>query len=376
MEIVIPVSPSPGADFDFNSARSSPSRLSAPSSPRRFGEYFFNSAPTSPSRLSEFYSEFDNFCMVNDYNDIGRQTRVASSKIAFDWEEKPGTPKAKPVAKRNEDDFAFDISGEVEKTSSQLSAEELFDGGKIRPLKPPPRLQRVGNDDEISNVKSPLLSPRSPRSPRSPLSQGRKMIREAFSPRSKKETDPFTAAVENTRNGERGRERRSSNLPSSSSRRIARSLSPYRVSQYPWEEEEEENKQQQQQHKTANQPSALNPKPTTKSSSRKWRLKDFLLFRSASEGRATDKHRFSNYAALFHKKPEDTKNSSFRSTDGSGSSRRKGRVSAHELHYTKNKAAAEDLKKKTFLPYKQGILGRFAFNPALHSLSNGFHYKK
>lgn len=37
---------------------------------------------------------------------------------------------------------------------------------------------------------------------------------------------------------------------------------------------------------------------------------------------------------------------------------RKGvRVSAHELHYTENRAQAEELRKKTLLPYKQGVLG-------------------
>ncbi|KAJ6685925.1 hypothetical protein OIU79_015853 [Salix purpurea] len=47
-------------------------------------------------------------------------------------------------------------------------------------------------------------------------------------------------------------------------------------------------------------------------------------------------------------------------------------VSAHELHYTANKAVSENLKKKTFLPYKQGFFGRLAFNPAAHALGNGF----
>lgn len=51
------------------------------------------------------------------------------------------------------------------------------------------------------------------------------------------------------------------------------------------------------------------------------------------------------------------KGSSFRSSD---SSRRKGPVSAHELHYAMKKAESQDMKKKTFLPYRQGILGRLS----------------
>nr|DAD30047.1 TPA_asm: hypothetical protein HUJ06_031515 [Nelumbo nucifera] len=48
--------------------------------------------------------------------------------------------------------------------------------------------------------------------------------------------------------------------------------------------------------------------------------------------------------------------SSFRSIDSSGS-RRRGPVSAHELHYMVNRVISE-LKKKTFLLYKQGLLER------------------
>ncbi|XWS25668.1 hypothetical protein CRYUN_Cryun27aG0087300 [Craigia yunnanensis] len=363
MEVMIPTSPI--MDFDFNSARSSP-RSTAPSTPGRFGECFF-SAPTSPTRMSEFYREFDRFSMMND-----KQSSIRSSSLAipFDWEEKPGTPKS-PRAKINEeeegDDFAFDFSEALEKTS--LSAAELFDGGKIKPLKPPPRLKV----DEY-NQKSLLLS--SPRSPRSPLSQGKKIMREVFSPRKKKDRDPFATATESSRNNtenRRGRERVQDFSSKNSNRRATRSLSPYRVSEYPWEEEEK----QQQNETSSTKQSSLNSNPSfsstsSKGSSRKWRLRDFLLFRSASEGRATDKDPFRKYSTGFFKKPEDNKNSSFRFTDSSGSSGSRRKVSAHELHYTTNKAVSENMKKKTFLPYKQGILGRLAFNPAVHALANGF----
>ncbi|KAK2660392.1 hypothetical protein Ddye_006925 [Dipteronia dyeriana] len=337
MEVVIPVS----------------GMHSSPSSPRRFGQYFFTSAPTSPARLSEFYSEFDNFYMFKESRGSSRISNVFSSAVPFDWEEKPGTPKSPKSSNTiNEDDFAFDFCKDLEATS--LSAEELFDGGKIRPLKPPPRLQL--------DQRTPLLSPRSPRTPRSPISQGKRIIREVLSPRTKKEVDPFETAIENTRNKtenerERGRDRRAPGL-SSSSRRVTRSMSPYRVSAYPWDEEDQ--KQQQQPTKQLSSLNTISSKgsSSSSSSSRKWRLRDFLLFRSASEGRAKGKDQFSKYASFF-KKNDDTKNSSFRSTDssGSGSGKRRAPVSAHELHYTKNKAASDDLKKKTFLPYKQGILG-------------------
>lgn len=339
MEVAMPPT---AMDFDFNDANPMPF-MSAPSTPKRFGDITL-SAPTSPSRIAEFYSRFDDF--------------------AWDDNATPASPM--PVPNHSGDDFAFDFRSELEESS--LSADELFDGGKIRPLKPPPRLQ-------IEERRRFL----SPRSARSPIAQGKKIIREVFSPRKKKDSDPFTVADENTRkraeNGRgRGRERHQA-LATSSSRRSTRSLSPHRVSEYPWEEEE------RKLLETTKQSAAPNSKPsgsstsssaataasTTKSSSKKWRLmRDFLLFRSASEGRAADKDPLRTKFPFFFRKPEDAKNTSSRSKESTGSvpaSRRKGQVSAHELHYTKNKAASEDMKKKTFLPYKQGILGRKAFNP-------------
>ncbi|XP_058088955.1 uncharacterized protein LOC131235682 [Magnolia sinica] len=328
MEVVIPV-----ADFHFDSTTSSP-YISAPSSPKRFGDLLYYSAPTSPSRISAIYSEFN----------------TSHSSIPFDWEEKPGTPKSTIPRNTNNDndndnedeeadyDFAFDFSGQLE-TPPLTAAEELFDGGKIRPLKPPPRLQ--------FGERSPVSSPKSPK----------RIFRNAFSPKAKKEFDPFAKAIEETRKRsvrERGREREPALNPSNSIRRAARSHSPLRVS---------------------------DPKPETsssalKGSNKKWRLKDFLLFRSASEGSSTDKDPLRKYRLLSKKGKEDLKNASFRSTDSGGSvsgSRRGGPVSAHELHYTANRAVSEEMKKKTFLPYRQGLLGCMGFNPTAHGIAKGFH---
>ncbi|KAK3039387.1 hypothetical protein RJ639_027636 [Escallonia herrerae] len=371
MEVVIPSQQS--MDFDFNKARSSPvSYLNGPSTPRPFGGDYYFSAPTSPTRISELYRDFDDFLIVNGCEKI-ELGGVPSSAVPFQWEEKPGTPKSpKGRSNRYEDDFAFDLSGERERTS--LSAEELFDGGIIRPLKPPPRLQYPDGDNQ-------KIRAMSPRPHRSPLSQGKKMFTGSFSPRQKKD---FDAAVERTAERERGRERVSTLSSSSSRHRATRSLSPLRVSEYPWEEE---NKQQE----SSKLPSASSkpPLPATTSTlsvcassssrgCRKWRFKDFFLFRSASEGRAVDKDPLRKYTAVF-RRHDEIRNSSFRSIDspgsGSGSSRR-GPVSAHELHYTMNRAVSEDLKKKTFLPYKQGILGRLAFNPAVHAIANGFGFSR
>ncbi|KAE8653979.1 Acylamino-acid-releasing enzyme, putative isoform 1 [Hibiscus syriacus] len=332
---------SPNLSFDFNSA---------PSSPRRFGECFF-SAPTSPSRLSDFYCEFDGLSTMDDTQITESCMRNTSLAVPFDWEDRTGTPKSLPTTKiRHDDDgFAFHFRQPSGKTL-QLSAEELFDGGKIKPLKPPPRLRVVNGNDE----KTSFLS--SPRSSKSPLPQGKKIF-QAFSPRKKKE--PFETAIERSvENTENGRGRVEDSSSKNSTRRTTRSLSPYRVSELPLGEQQEKVRRDQNNETTGSNQSSLSWKlpSSSKGSSGKWKLKDLLLFRSASEGHNKDP--FRKYSSFF-RKPEDNynKNSSFKSKDTS-----KRKVSAHELHYTTNKAASENMKKKTFMPYKQGILGKFSFN--------------
>ncbi|CAK7329830.1 unnamed protein product [Dovyalis caffra] len=366
MEVVMPVPP---VDFNFDSTCSSP-YMTAPSSPQRFGNFFF-SAPTSPTRISSFYREL---------NDITLSTN-SSSTIPFDWEEKPGTPKSKNQREdKNQnggdqdgynEDFEFDFSGQLERAS--LSAEELFDGGKIKPLKPPP-----GYDSSVS-------SPRSPRSPR-------------LRTTTKKEIDPFQAALEETRRREvklktnqqvqapyqrgRGRSYGDSSFSAGSIRKGSRSLSPLRVSDIMFDQVENS----QNSNSTAS--TASTPKSSYTSSIlsaisftskryKKWKLKDLLLFRSASEGSRTAScnDSFTKYSVLSKKEAtEDVKNSSFRSTDSVGSSRRRsGPISAHEVHYTVNRAVSEEMRRKTFLPYKQGLLGCLGFNPAasVHEITRG-----
>ncbi|KAL8097066.1 hypothetical protein AgCh_030240 [Apium graveolens] len=78
---------------------------------------------------------------------------------------------------------------------------------------------------------------------------------------------------------------------------------------------------------------------------KKWKLKD-LLFRNASEGHETNK----KYDFLRKIKDDDSKNSS-----RNKKSKEKAPLSAHERHYRVNRAAAEELKRRTYLPYKQNL---------------------
>ncbi|XP_062091889.1 uncharacterized protein LOC133797826 [Humulus lupulus] len=425
MEVVMPVPP---ADFNFDSTCSSP-YMTAPSSPQRFGNFFY-SAPTSPTRVSAAATLYG--VDLSLISGAGREipSRSLASSIPFKWEEKPGVPKGKitrtgendTIESRNDnenqdevdDDFEFNFSGQLEK-GSLSAADELFDGGKIRPLKPPPRLQvRTCS----GNYDSGPSSVTSPRSPRSRISQGKKMVQDVLmSPRRKRDEnfDPFTAAVEETRKKEsnqdqepnpeklgRGRERsvdHNQNSSSNFARKGTRSLSPMRVSDALLFDAEENSSQfsgkivPDPNSTTNNSRSAYSSILSAISFAkdyRKWKLKDLLLFRSASEGRASSvSESFRKYAVLSKKSApgpgtgpatsavatDDVRNSSFRSTDsvGSVSSRRRGPpVSAHELHYTVNRAVSEEMKKKTFLPYKQGLLGCLGFNPGVHEISRSF----
>ncbi|XP_010684438.2 uncharacterized protein LOC104898995 [Beta vulgaris subsp. vulgaris] len=220
--------------------------------------------------------------------------------------------------------------------------------------------EELYNDCTIFPLKSLLSSPQSPKS------QHKKSFWSVFSPKRKKDSNKYATTVvdkkESTRKQGRERER-------------TRSLSPFRESQYPWEEEDEQKwaSNTKEISSTANPSSPALSLSASSKGSKKWRLKDLLLFRSASEGRAFDNDPLKKYS-YHHRKHEVAKNSTgSQSTQGSSIIPvRRERKSAHELHYTINKAISEDFKKKSFLPYKQGILGRLAFNPTVHTLGHGF----
>ncbi|CAJ2654141.1 unnamed protein product [Trifolium pratense] len=312
MEVMAPVAAAPfSVDFNFDSNSSSP-YITAPSSPQRFANNFFFSAPTSPSRVSPLFP-------------------------AQSSHPEPNHSHNNNYSLGNDDDFAFDFSGNLQRDSLS-AADELFHGGKIRPLKPP---QRFHSGDI----------------PISPITQKKNTVYDDDHDH-ERDLDQFEAAIEEKlryKEEKRGRER---NL--SSGRKGSRSLSPMRVSDIV---ENSEDVSVSVSSSTSNMKSFLS---FTKGY-RKWRIRDFLLFRSASEGRANEKDPLRKYTALSKKSAaaaeDDVRNSSFRSTEGSGSfSRRRGPVSAHELHYTLNRAATEELKKKTFLPYKRGLLGCLGSN--------------
>lgn len=120
--------------------------------------------------------------------------------------------------------------------------------------------------------------------------------------------------------------------------------------------------------------------PVKGRASRKWpRLKDFLLFRSASEGRATGRRSKDPISKFIRRQSHvsfsEKKKSSGDKKAGREETARRGcgsAVSPHEMHYTANRAAAVERMKKTPLPFqRQGLLGFNPFNPAINGKNRG-----
>ncbi|KMZ62982.1 hypothetical protein ZOSMA_42G00230 [Zostera marina] len=311
MTDVMAISP---PEFNFDSTCTTP-YVSAPSSPRGFGNLYYTSAPNSPSSVAAFYSPF--------YS----QDRAGDDH-----------PEDENENNNEKEDFAFEFSGQLVMGADEdftATADELFESGKIRPLKPSARLPPVSS-----------LANDEPR--------GRERV---------KSLEKST-----------GRE---------GSRRVTRSLSPLRG-------DHSTTKNTNGSTSFASTANSTTTVKTIKSmSSKKWKLMDFFLFRSASEGRVTDRNKkdpLQKYTAGFRATDQDAKNSNRSIDRGSVSSRRLVRrdgsesigrssrrgVTAHELHYASNRAQSEEMRKKTFLPYRQGLLGCLGFNSNLLGVSKGF----
>lgn len=192
-------------------------------------------------------------------------------------------------------EFAFEFSGHEIMEKTTIAADELFDGGKIK-LKP------VVPFDESSKFKQ-----------------------------------IETISEENYNKNSKG---------GSSRHKATRSLSPMRVSDLLLINENDESSIDSE--KTESSVSSL-----ISLWNRRWKLKDLLLFRSASESRASSNtEELNKYAMVKKARQEDVKK------EGLSSRRKKmGTSSAHELHYKMKREVLKDMKKKTFLPYKQSVLG-------------------
>lgn len=123
-------------------------------------------------------------------------TETSSVIIPFDWELKPGTPKHSMTQGRfdeeeDEDDpsmeFAFQFNGQKsDQDYLSVTADELFEEGKILPLKPPPSFHHYTVAPKLTSPKSPL---------------SRFFTRGGDLKATEKEMDPFEKAIQETTRG-------------------------------------------------------------------------------------------------------------------------------------------------------------------------------
>ncbi|KAK9077002.1 hypothetical protein SSX86_005337 [Deinandra increscens subsp. villosa] len=359
---------------DFDSACSTPF-VSAPSSPGRGhtpsygGGGFFYSAPASPIHfmLSSSSSYLDS-------SNSGSSTPVEGCGGGFEFEF-----TAKEAAK-----------GGAVSAGSMSSADELFLNGQIRPMKLSSHLQRP-------QMLAPLLDV--------------------------DENEIGDGSDDESKVG-RGRDLKFSDRSKSLRRRArARSLSPLRTNNaFQWLEEfedgresteikeklEEKDKVKAEEEVTDGEtpPSCASSRSSSVGrSSKRWVFLKEFLYRSKSEGRSSTtttsngNHKFwtslsfSPSSSNKEKKSSDSKAKSPTTGDGTGgaaategvkpgvrkavngvgmTSKRRAARSAHELHYTTNRAQAEELRRKTYLPYKQGLLGCLGFSSRSYGAMNGF----
>ncbi|KAI4367625.1 hypothetical protein MLD38_023340 [Melastoma candidum] len=365
-EALLPFSPT------FQPSPSSSPFATAPSSPRScetsreappddFPRAVYFSAPSSPARNST----------------------SSASHVPFRWEEEGET---------KDGDFEFEFSGQLDFARESAFAEELFENGSwIRPWKPPPCLQNDGavpvarRHPEVTRgdgykVTSPVKSGFDPVEP-AVKGIGRQDDEE-------EEEEGPEAPLMYSYN--RGRNRKA--IPGGSvSRRETRSLPPPpRLSDVIFDnsigDESLEGRDQEMKLETRATPYLARLMWAFSNSQgygyKRWRLRDLLLFRSVSEGTGT--RNLCSKDDTMTRREEDTASSSrwsswrswttrdsFRSNEGSigstssGSNRGRqsmaSRTNSVELHYTKNRAVSEEMKRKTYLPYKQGVLGCLGF---------------
>ncbi|KAK1559429.1 hypothetical protein Q3G72_014411 [Acer saccharum] len=294
-------------------------------------------------------------------------------------------------------DYEFEFSSRFSSNSpvtvgSMSSADELFLNGQIRPMKLSSHLQRP-------QILAPLID-------------------------LDVEDDDDEESTKRQESVKRGRDLK---LRSRSLHRKARSLSPLRNQEFNWHEEDinperevAENIIELQDYVERKQSEAVSSETTPSCSasssrssssgrnSKKWIFLKDLLYRSKSEGRGNAKEKFWSSISFStskdkklaspsltvskeethvetqekEKQKQKQKQKHKRNEQGSGRktvtgkfsngiAKRRVPPSPHELHYTTNRAQAEEMKKRTYLPYREGLFGCLGFSSKGYGALNG-----
>ncbi|XP_014495987.1 uncharacterized protein LOC106757733 isoform X2 [Vigna radiata var. radiata] len=298
----------PEEDIDSNC---STPYVSAPSSPGRApggSGGFFYSAPASPMHFT--------ITAASTYSPSSSSFEKNSSSCEFEFSAR------------------FSLTG-FNGSASMSSADELFLNGQIRPMKLSTHLERP-------QVLAPLLD---------------------LEEEDDVENEDVEARV-------RGRDLR---LRDKSLRRRTRSLSPLRNTPLEWTENEDV----VNEVKTDKKENVTSSSGTGRSSKRWVFLRDFL--RSKSEGRSNNKFWSTiSFSPAKDKKAQNQVNGLPKSkkvtekpTNGVVVGKRRLPASPHELHYKANRAQAEELRRKTFLPYRQGLFGCLGFSSKGYGAMSG-----
>ncbi|XAR52703.1 hypothetical protein NMG60_11020902 [Bertholletia excelsa] len=359
---------------DIDSTCSTP-YVSAPSSPGRgvAGGGFFYSAPASPMHFVLCSSSANSANVTSEAS--------ASGSFEFEFSARYGT-------------IGSASSG------SMSSADELFLNGQIRPMKLSTHLQRP-------QVLAPLLD----------LEENEGDCENVMD-----ETESFP----------RGRDVK---WRDRSLRRRTRSMSPLRTTSFQWHESDEEDqrtekiqgsidiealeskqKEPESGETTPTMSASSSRSSSVSRSSKRWVFLKEFLYRSKSEGRNNGHKFWSNIsfspvkdrkvsappatesttskaktATLNGKadseggnanaetkkakqsgKDQGKKTGAATGKPSNGVGKRRVPMSPHELHYKANRAQAEEMRKKTFLPYRQGLLGCLGFSSKSYGAMNGF----
>ncbi|KAF7153338.1 hypothetical protein RHSIM_Rhsim01G0289300 [Rhododendron simsii] len=281
----------------------------------------------------------------------------------------------------------FDFSSQFSPNASipnesMVSADKLFLNGQIRPIKLSSPLQTLAPvlDLEVEDEQD---------------KENGNIIKDSYCENSQ---DSVT----------RGRDLSSRNI---SLDRKTRSMSRLRTEQFFWQDDNAFESKQVDENKKGGTPpidttlscsSSSSRSSSSGSNSKKWIFLKDLLHRSKSEGGGNKKDKFwpnITFSPMKEKKlaPSSISPFSFSSRDDKDKNRMHTEkhkenkmvrmkngvaakpancmaklASAHELHYTANRAQAEEMKKRTYLPYRQGLLGCLGFSSKGYGALNGF----
>ncbi|CAL1407635.1 unnamed protein product [Linum trigynum] len=390
-----PASPEPDPDSelfypeDFDSTCSTPF-VSAPSSPGRNGGGgsggggFFYSCPASPMHFAITSAAANRRSSYDDDDDFdgGGGRSLAQMGCEFEFSARFGS-----VGPGH--------------TGSMSSADELFLNGQIRPMKLSTHLEKP-------QVLAPLLD----------------LDEEG------EEEEGDEAELGGNKKGFHGESRgRDLRLRNKSLRRRTRSMSPLRSSSFEFADDDGGGEGETRKKKTGegeeegeeaaaaamdsavDEPNSISASSSSTSrsssagrNSKRWVFLKEFLYRSKSEGRSNTKF-WSNisFSPSKEKKGNSRSNSSSSSSSrgrekgisNEGSSEKVGgsnnnnggsgkkpvnglgkkrvpAASPHELHYKASRAQAEEMRKRTFLPYRQGLLGCLGFSSKGYGAMNGF----